>query len=526
MLLVRAILYFCCIASLLFRIGTQVYTEQDKWCIAILSFLLMLIFILVWKINNPGIELYTRIIPTYYNAISLGIILSSLYGISQYFSLIDTYSGFTVTGNFDNPGAYAAALTAGYPICLFMGKATLSKSHKYFYFITSTSAIIAIILSGSRSGITGILITIVLFIIINYRYKIRSRHVLLLLIIGGTIGIILYLLKKDSADGRLLIWRCAWEMFKDKPFFGFGYEGFWANYMDYQADYFSKHPDSPFVMIADNTFRPFNEYVALIVNYGIVGFTVFISIIVILYKLYNRNRRLETNIAITCLISIGVYACFSYPLSTPFVWLVIVFSIYTLFSFANLSLNLNVKVRKVSQVFMIFFTALLLAFSGKEIIVLYKWSSIIVYPVESDKFALTVIQYEKLYPILQDDYTFLYNYANILNAFGLNQKSLKIALEGRPMCADYDMEIVIGDNYIKTRKYNEAEKHFILASNMCPARFVPLYALFKIYQTVGKADKANMIAHEIADKPIKVYSPRVVMIKDEISKYLFENVTE
>ena len=56
--------------------------------------------------------------------------------------------------------------------------------------------------------------------------------------------------------------------------------------------------------------------------------------------------------------------------------------------------------------------------------------------------------------------------------------------------------------------------------------FVPLYTLFKIYQTVGKADKANMIAHEIADKPSKVYSPKVVMIKDEISKYLFENVTE
>ena len=135
-----------------------------------------------------------------------------------------------------------------------------------------------------------------------------------------------------SAGGRLMFWNYCIEMFKDKPFFGFGYEGFWANYMDYQADYFSKHPDSPFVMIADNTFRPFNEYVALIVNYGIVGFTVFISIIVILYKLYNRNRRSETNIAITCLISIGVYACFSYPLSTPLYGWFIVFSIYTLFS--------------------------------------------------------------------------------------------------------------------------------------------------------------------------------------------------
>lgn len=335
--------------------------------------------------------------------------------------------------------------------------------------------------------------------------------------------IVLYLLKKDSADGRLLIWQCAWEMFKDKPFFGFGNEGFWANYMIYQADYFSKYPDSPFVMLAGNTFRPFNEYVALMVNYGVAGFIVFISIIFVLYKLYYRNRRLETNIAITCLISIGTYACFSYPLSTPFVWLVLVFSIYILFSFAYFPLDLDIKIKRVAQIFMIGSIVLLFLFSGREIIALYKWSSIKVYPVGSDKFILTVMKYEELYPKWHGDYTFLYNYADILNAFGLSQKSLNIALEGRPLCADYDMEILIGDNLIKTRKYNEAEKHFLLASNMCPTRFIPLYALFKIYEAIGEVDKANAMAWKIANKPIKVCSPRVAMIKEEISKYLLEN---
>lgn len=520
---IRIILLICCISSILFRIGDQVYTEQDKWCITAFSFLLMLIFIFIWKKKNPSRPLYARIFLLFCATVSLGIFLLSLYGILQYFSFVDTYSGFSVTGNFDNPGAYAAALAAGFPICLFMSKSTSSKKEKYLYIITSIFVLIATFLSRSRSGIVSVLIAIVIFLIINYKRKIRKTYLLLLLIICSAGFIILYLLKKDSADGRLLIWQCAWEMFKDKPFFGFGYEGFWANYMTYQADYFSKYPDSPFVMLAGNTFRPFNEYVALIVNYGIVGFTIFVYIIFILYRLYNHNRRLETNIAITCLISIGVYACFSYPLSTPFVWLVTVFSIYTLFSFNNCSLNLDIRIKKVIQLLAIGSTALLLIFSGKQIMVLYKWSSIKVYPAESEQFALTVIQYEKLYPKLHDDYTFLYNYANILNVFGLNQKSLKIALEGRPLCADYDMEILIGDNLLKTRKYNEAEKHFILASNMCPTRFVPLYALFKIYQITDQSDKANMIAQKIANKPIKVYSPRVSMIKEEISNYLFEN---
>lgn len=524
MLFIRIILFISCITSLLFRTGTQqVYTEQDKWCATILSLLLMLIFVFMWKMKNPGKLLHTRIFLTYCNIISFGIFLLSLYGILQYFSFVDAYSGFPVTGNFDNPGAYAAALTAGFPVCLFMGKSGVSKKNKYLYIVTSIFVSTAVFLSESRSGTVSILIAIVIFFIINYKRKIRKIHLLLLFIICIIGFIVLYLLKKDSADGRLLIWQCAWEMFKDKPFFGFGNEGFWANYMIYQADYFSKYPDSPFVMLAGNTFRPFNEYVALMVNYGVAGFIVFISIIFVLYKLYYRNRRLETNIAITCLISIGTYACFSYPLSTPFVWLVLVFSIYILFSFAYFPLDLDIKIKRVAQIFMIGSIVLLFLFSGREIIALYKWSSIKVYPVGSDKFILTVMKYEELYPKWHGDYTFLYNYANILNAFGLSQKSLNIALEGRPLCADYDMEILIGDNLIKTRKYNEAEKHFLLASNMCPTRFIPLYALFKIYEAIGEVDKANAMAWKIANKPIKVCSPRVAMIKEEISKYLLEN---
>lgn len=43
--------------------------------------------------------------------------------------------------------------------------------------------------------------------------------------------------KKDSADGRLLIWRCAMPMLQQNWLTGYGTGGFEAHYMDYQADY-------------------------------------------------------------------------------------------------------------------------------------------------------------------------------------------------------------------------------------------------------------------------------------------------
>jgi O-antigen ligase len=48
----------------------------------------------------------------------------------------------------------------------------------------------------------------------------------------------LYSLKKDSADGRILIWQSTWNMVLDKPVAGHGYGAFNEKYMLYQADYF------------------------------------------------------------------------------------------------------------------------------------------------------------------------------------------------------------------------------------------------------------------------------------------------
>ena len=81
--------------------------------------------------------------------------------------------------------------------------------------------------------------------------------------------VFLYHYKQDSADGRLLIWRCTWSVIRESPWIGYGIGGFQAQYMDAQADYFKAHPGSPYVMLADNTQAPFNEYLGLLTEFGL-----------------------------------------------------------------------------------------------------------------------------------------------------------------------------------------------------------------------------------------------------------------
>ena len=66
-------------------------------------------------------------------------------------------------------------------------------------------------------------------------------------------------------------------MIKHEPFTGYGVGGFSAHYMDYQAQYFKEHPDSQFAILADNIKSPFNEYLSVGVQFGILTWVLLIA---------------------------------------------------------------------------------------------------------------------------------------------------------------------------------------------------------------------------------------------------------
>ena len=245
--------------------------------------------------------------------------VQALYGIAQYLHLFSAFGGFRITGSFDNPAGFAASLCAGFPFFFYF--LARKKVWVRVASITGMAIIVfAVFLSGSRAGMLSLAVVCILGFF--YFFKIKS---IAKIVIGISLAVLitgLYFYKKDSANGRLLIWRCSWEMIKDKPLAGHGQGGFKANYMNYQAAYFEAHPDSKQAMLADNISRPFNEYIGLLVNYGLFGFLLFLLFVFYLIRTFRRikEKTITTCIAAWCLTAVAIFAFFSYPPRYPFVW--------------------------------------------------------------------------------------------------------------------------------------------------------------------------------------------------------------
>ena len=134
---------------------------------------------------------------------------------------------------------------------------------------------------------------------------------------GVAAGTFLYFHKQGSADGRLLIWRYTAEMASSRPLAGYGPGGFEAHYMDFQADYFARHPDSRFALLADDVKHPFCEYLGVAAEYGLVGLAALAAAAVLLVRLYRRGRGWEADCGLLCAAGWAVFALFSYPGVTP-----------------------------------------------------------------------------------------------------------------------------------------------------------------------------------------------------------------
>lgn len=196
---------------------------------------------------------------------------------------------------------------------------------KLLYAITLLGSLsITLVLPATRSraawlaAITSLAISVLVFYptrrILNNSLKtplkkVLSIALLICIMVVGLAGI--YYLKKDSADGRLLIWRVCTEMIKDRPIFGQGANSFEVHYMEYQARFFENNPFAN-PNVADDISYPFNEFVKVFVELGSVGIIFLLSILFILFKPSRTNNQRSIYSALG-LCSLSVFALFSYP---------------------------------------------------------------------------------------------------------------------------------------------------------------------------------------------------------------------
>lgn len=129
-------------------------------------------------------------------------------------------------------------------------------------------------------------------------------------------------------------------------------------------------------------------------------------------------------------------------------------------------------------------------------------------------------EYAKLYKTMNRNGLFLYNYGAELNYIGEWGKSIALLKECANFYNDIDLQLQLADNYVHLKQYREAEKCLLLAHQMIPNRFIPLYRLAILFKEEGKIREANRIALIIVKKPVKVESIDVMTIKEEMKELL------
>lgn len=252
-------------------------------------------------------------------------VCEALYGIAV------TRSSLGISGHFGNPAGFAAFLAALLPFALYF------TGHRKKLLVASgiiASLIIftAILLSRSRAGLVAASVVIIfgLWPRISPVWKrfsspVKTAFLFGVIVLGMAGATLLYLHKKDSADGRLLIWRNTAAMIADKPLLGHGPDGFRSKYMLYQAAYFRTHPDSRYAFLADNVRVPFNEYLGFTVEYGIVGLLLLGSVLFVILRGNLTRAGKHGRTPALSLLGIGIIALFSYPFHYPAVMFVLAF---------------------------------------------------------------------------------------------------------------------------------------------------------------------------------------------------------
>ena len=178
----------------------------------------------------------------WYGGLSFVGAVEAFAGIGPYAGIWPVYSAsFPVTGTFDNPAGLAACLAICFPAALYF-MASRPVGAKVWGGLSALSMGAAVVLSGSRTGMVAVgclAATSVYRFFLGGRWpawRVRAAFVS----VGAVMLVGLYCWKKDSADGRLLVWNCSLEMLADAPLTGHGPDAFQAEYMDYQAGWLAE----------------------------------------------------------------------------------------------------------------------------------------------------------------------------------------------------------------------------------------------------------------------------------------------
>ena len=393
------------------------------------------------------------------------------------------HSLYALTGSFYNPGPYSGFLAMCVPVALhewLEGK----RIWKHVALVALVLMLVVLPSGMSRSAWVAALVASGYVLGMHYREGLyRYRNVFW---IGGLLLILLgigaYHWKKDSADGRLLMWKVATQAVLDQPWQGVGWECVAGAYGDAQERYFaSGMATEQEAHVAGAPEYVFNEYLQVAMAWGVPALCGILLLVGGCFCLGHRGSMFGICGA---LISLGVFSFSSYPFQ------------FMEFIVALIALLVSCAMgyRKV----------------WVRVLALVLGIGIGVYLTEHRPTKNARRMFEQ---------------AHALHKAGQWQESIELLKETMKVSSDAMILNIIGKNCQALEEYEEAESWFIRSTHRLPNRIYPYYLLAKLYAEHPKCfpkEKLEWAVKMVLEKEAKVESTAIKQMREEVKDLLEE----
>lgn len=444
--------------------------------------------------------------------------LRQLYGFAT-----SGHSMYALTGSFFNPGPYSGYLAMILPVCLYQWLVCGRRGGRVV-----AGGVMLLILCVLPAGMSrsawlaaGVSCLCVYAWHMDWTDKFRllwqqQRQRVVMVVVGGfcvllLAGYLLFVLKPDSARGRLFMWKITCRAIAEKPLTGYGIHNFAAAYGNAQETYFAAGDYEPWEeRVAGSPEYAFNEYLQVAVELGI-PLAVCLLVVVVLC-LYRGVRKGRYGIC-GAILSLMIFSFSSYPLQLPvfivtfggllvaclsgadrWQWLGLAVSVGIIGGFR---LKNDLQVEQACREWM-------------NARVLYN----------AGAYQSAEKEYGRLYPLLRDRASFLFEYGHGLHKQQQFSKSNRILKEALQRSCDPMILNVIGKNYQQMGDCLSAEDWFIRSTHRLPGRIYPYYLLAKLYAepSFRQPDKFEKMKRMVLTKEPKVHSTAIRQMREEIKK--------
>lgn len=478
------------IASLIFLVKLLLEKSYDE-TLVVLSFVIYYFFFCLFNRDNKQDIVI----------ISLFFIIGFTLSILAFIQYINGF--ILISGTYDNPAGLALTLSCITPFIILGLKKSYSK---YFRIICIACIIIiglAIYLSASRTGMIAYSFVLA--------YPLFKRHKIVFLVLLSIIVLLLtFCYKSQSSSGRIFIYKTTLTMIEPPSLFmGKGCGAFEKEYMQYQAKQFEGRSDNrEYELLAGNTLHPLNEFLLLFVEHGAL-----FLLIALFLTLYLFKCKWQNDASFCCLVVILIFSLFSYPFKYPITIFMLAYCL------TDCKDENEIKHEVANSPFLRY---MLMGISVCCICYLFTdirhnilWKKYLT-KAELGKYEEAEKGYKEIYPRMKSNFDFMYNYAATRYNAKDYMECLQLLKQATLLSNNYDTQLLTAQTYEKLQQDSLAFGYYQKAAQMCPNRFVPLYGMFKFYDSQGDTTSRNQIGVEILHKPIKIDSHTIREIQETV----------